>query len=388
MRGEHEQAGVGERPHEAAGHRRLVVGVVVAAVLAAGTGTALLAVTAQDGGDSVHPIAPVMRAPHTGPNSAVTLPAPAPAPALPAGSGGYRLTGALPADVPGPTAVYRPDAGPDREDVARLASALGLTGPVVDDGGSWRVGTLDGTGPALLVSADGPGTWSYARNGQAAPGQRTVVPPAKPKVPPPAKDGGATTYRATPVAPGTVVLPSGDRDPVSEQRARAVAAPVLDALGLRGAEIDASRTAGASRTVTANPVVGGLPTSGWETAFSVAQDARLVSAHGHLARFTAGERKAVVSARRAFEELPARRMMHPGGSGCRSGAMTDAGAASSVCTAAPGVGGVTVDVSGARFGLSPDFAAGGGPALVPSWLFTAAPEGSSTSYVLAQPAVA
>lgn len=346
MNGEHAQENVDERPGGRADRRRqLIIGAAVAAVLAAGTGGACLTVTAKGGGNTVHPIAPIARTPYSGPGSAVTLPAPA----LPADSGSYRLTGALPDDVPGPTPVYRPAAGgPDRTAVGRLASALGLTGAVVDDGGSWRVGPRDGTGPALLVAKDAPGVWSYARNGQGAPGSRTAVP---------------------------------------EQRARAAAAPVLGVLGQSDAEVDASRTAGTSRTVTANPVVGGLPTSGWETAVTVAQDGAVSSAHGHLAQFAAGERRSVVGARQAFEELPARHMMHPGGTGCRSGGMTDAGVASTACATAPATRGVPVDVSGARFGLSPQFLAGGGQALVPSWLFTATPEGSPTPYVLAQPAV-
>ncbi|WP_052397850.1 hypothetical protein [Streptomyces sp. NRRL F-5123] len=378
MNGEHGHEGVDERPGGGThGRRRLLIAVAVAAVLAAGTGGAYLTVTAKGGGDTVHPVAPIMRTPYTGPGPAVTLPAPV----LPSDSGSYRLTGALPDDVPGPTPLYRPAAaGPDRAAVTRLASALGLAGPVVDGGGFWRVGAPDGTGPALLVGKDAPGVWSYARNGQVGPGQRTAAPPAR-------NDDGS--YRATAVAPGTVVVSPADGGPVGEQQARAAAAPVLGVLGLSGAEVDASRTAGTSRTVTADPVVDGLPTSGWETSVAVAQDGVISNAHGHLAQLAAGERKSVVGARRAFEELPKRRMMHPGDMGCRSAAVADAGASATApptkpCAAPPTA---PVDVSGARFGLSPQFLPGGGQALVPSWLFTATPEGSHTSYVVAQPAV-
>ncbi|MFI0721060.1 hypothetical protein [Streptomyces sp. NPDC021224] len=377
MKDEDERAGVDDRPSDRADRRRrLMIGAAVAAALAFVTGTAFLGIVGDPEGGT-HPVT----AKHLEPTVARSG-----AP-LPADSGSYRLTGALPDDVPGPTPLYRPAAaGPDRAAVTRLASALGLTGPVVDDGGFWRVGAPDGTGPALLVSREASGTWSYARNGQGVPGQRTIAPPAQPKVPPPAKDGGPDTYRATPVGPGGVV-PADGGEPVGEQRARAVAAPVLGVLGLSGAEVDAARTAGTSRTVTVNPVVGGLPTSGWETSVVVTGDGVIGSAHGHLAQLTAGERKSVVGARRAFEELPGRQLMHPGGTGCRGGAMTDAGVTSTVCATAPGTRGVPVDVSEARFGLSPQFLPGGGQALVPSWLFTAEPEGSATPYVLPQSAL-
>ncbi|MFI0899455.1 hypothetical protein [Streptomyces sp. NPDC020983] len=387
MSGEHEHAEVaGRAAGRAAGRgdgmRRLVIGAAVAAVLAAGAGAARLAVSAVGGGP-VHPVAPVEHTPYARSDPGVTFPAPA----LPARSGPYRLTGTLPDDVPGPTPLYRPAAaGPDRAAVVRLATALGLTGPAVEDHGSWWVGARDGTGPALMVAADAPGTWSYARNGQSLPGPGTIAPPAKPKVPPPARDGSGS-YRATPVAPGTVIIPSDRHEPVGERQAKAAAAPVLDALGLSGAEVDASRTAGASRTVTADPVVGGLPTSGWETGFSVAMDGHLVSAHGHLARLVAGGPQQVTGARRAFDELPEPQAVHPGGSACRSEPVTDAGAAGTACPATPGAPGVPVDVSGARFGLSPQFLPGGGQALVPSWLFTATAEGSHTPYVIARPAL-
>ncbi|MFI0942254.1 hypothetical protein [Streptomyces sp. NPDC021020] len=346
MSGEHEHAGLDEWPGDRTDRRRrLMIGAAVAAVVAGIAGTAFLGIAGGGEGGGVHPVAPIMPSHYAGPKHNLVLPAPA----LPSGSGSYQLTGALPDDVPGPTPLYRPAAGgPDRTAVTRLASALGLTGPVADDGTSWRVGPRDGTGPALLVAKDAPGVWSYARNGQGAPASRTVVP---------------------------------------ERQAWAVAAPVLDALGQSDAEVGASRTAGTSRTVTADPVVGGLPTRGWETAVTVTQDGVVGSAHGHLAQLVAGERKSVVGAERAFEELPARQPMHPGGTGCRSGGMTDAGVASTACATAPATRGVPVDVSGARFGLSPQFLAGGGQALVPSWLFTATPEGSPTSYVLAQPAM-
>jgi hypothetical protein len=62
--------------------------------------------------------------------------------------------------------VYDPTVGLSAEQVAALASALGVAGEPVraDDGptGSWRVGPDDGSAPSLWVSGDGQQWWNYS----------------------------------------------------------------------------------------------------------------------------------------------------------------------------------------------------------------------------------
>lgn len=344
--------------------RRLVVAVVVAAVLAAGGGT-YLAVSAPYKGDSgvagQYPECPSAGAkcallatlparpgapapPGTGYGTATAAPAdPAPAP-----PGTYRLTGPLPVNGPGSAASYRPAGAVDGAAVVRLARTLGLKGPVQRDADGWRVGARDGSAPGLLVSTDASATWSYASNEGALPDARDT--------------------------------------PVSEPRALAVAAPVLDTLGLTGtARVDASALAGTARTVRADPLVGGLPTHGWDTGVSVAADGRITSAHGRLASLVKGEAGAVVSATRAFAELPGPHLMHPGALACASGdAAVDTAEPRAVPCAAPHS--VSVDITSAEFGLTLTLKSASA-ALTPAWLFTARPHGGGSPYVIPQPAL-
>ncbi|WUH93928.1 hypothetical protein OG900_29955 [Streptomyces sp. NBC_00433] len=396
-----------QRPRDGAPRRRrTTVALVAAAVLAAAGGGAYWAVAAGGGGKSTTA--------HAGP--VTTLPGKADGgPGRVAGTGtggGYRLAGTLPSDTPGPSPLYRPEGGADRAAVERLAALLGLTGPVVADHGSWRVGAADGTGPALLAGQDAPGSWSYARNGQAAPGARTVVPPALPQVPPPAAASPAAPDAAgsATAAPPAASAPASGTDaaspPVSEQRARASVAPVLDGLGLSGARVDVSRTAGSIRTVAADPVVGGLPTHGWDTTLDVDPNGRIVSGQGRLSALAKGDSFPVISADQAFRSLSSRVMQPqgrmscqvpmPDGKGQAQPARPGGNAASptlpgqdktlprSLPCVAPRVS--PTDIIGAEFGLAPQFVPGG-QALVPAWLFTARPEGSEATSVIAQQAV-
>jgi hypothetical protein len=62
--------------------------------------------------------------------------------------------------------TYPADATPDRAAVETIAAALGVNGDLValpaDQGGGWRIGPDDGTGPALNVSASGMLDWWYS----------------------------------------------------------------------------------------------------------------------------------------------------------------------------------------------------------------------------------
>jgi hypothetical protein len=386
--------------------RRLTVAAVAAAVLVAAGGGAYWAVSSDGGGGRT-------------PTAHATLPSKDPSAgtgrsAADAG-GDYRLTGTLPVDGPKSAALYRPDGGADRAAVGRLAVLLGVVGPVVEDHGSWLVGSADGTGPALLASKDAPGTWSYAHNGQVAPGARTVVPPALPQIPPPSGSGqadpGTTSHDAVGMAPdsggsgasgdsGT----DGGAPPVSEQRAKAAAAPVLDGIGLAGARVDASRTVTSTRTVTADPVVGGLPTHGWDTTLEIDPNGRVIGGHGRLSALAKGDTYPVIGAAEAFKELSSARVMQPDhrmscqvpmpdGGTAQNGAGSAASPTSpgqdktlphSLPCVAPRV--LPIDITGAEFGLASEFVPGG-QALVPAWLFDAVPEGATAGSVIARQAV-
>ena len=80
----------------------------------------------------------------------------------------YEVRGTLPA-LDGDAQAWSYPAGGaavTTADVARLARALGLDGPVTpvptDEGGGFRVGPNDGSGPTLNVSADAVGSWWYS----------------------------------------------------------------------------------------------------------------------------------------------------------------------------------------------------------------------------------
>lgn len=348
---------------------QLTVALVAGAVLAAGGGGAYWAASAADNspGANAGPLPLVL-------DVATTPGAP------------VKVTGTLP-DGPASAPVYRPDGRVSQERVAALAAALRVPGTLKSAKGQWTA-TADGRGPrpTLQVSQSAPDGWAYAQNGAGG----SCKPPA----------GGSAGDQLC-FAPNAARGP--DDAPVSEARARQLAAPVLTALGLNGAEVDASKTAGAIRTVTADPVVGGLPTHGWRTMIQIGPDGTVLSGTGRLVPLAKGDTYPVVSAQQAVKELhPAGTsqqrcggMMHPG---ARSGtaAETDAGTTGSAPerASAPCLAPTTpVTVTGARFGLSLQFVSGQ-QELVPSWLFritrpvTTAPEGvAPLTQVLAQPAV-
>ncbi|HEY3481942.1 MAG TPA: hypothetical protein VGL02_23850, partial [Streptomyces sp.] len=300
-----------ERP---ARRSRLTIVAVAVAVLLAGGGSAIWAASGNGGhsggSPSAHP------APLRLDDGAAPVEGSGGGPDGTIGGPAYKLTGTLPVG-PKTASVYRPGGPVDAAAVTRLASLLGVRGPVVSDHDSWRVGgTADGSGPELLVSKAGPGTWSYTHYGpntsvreDSAPGTsssggRASGSSASGST---ASDGGSTS---TTTAGGTSTVTSSDTPPVSVERAEAAAAPVLAGLGLSGAHLDATRTAGAIRTVSADPVVGGLPTHGWATSLQIGSDGTIALGYGRLSTLAKGDTYPVVSAAQAFKDLNAH-VMHP-----------------------------------------------------------------------------
>ncbi len=308
-----------------------------------------------------------------------------------------KVTGSLP-DGPSSAPVFTPTGQVTRDQVAKLAAALRVSGTVVSQTGLWKVAPSGGgRGPTLQVSKDAPDSWAFARDGAG-----TACRPAAGSV-----SGAQVCYGAGGPAGGDGT--SGG-PAVPEATAKRLAAPVLAALGITDATVDASRTVGSVRTVTADPVVGGLPTHGWQTIVQVGPDGVLANGTGRMVPLTRGASYPVVSAQRALDELrkpgnavapPPRPcgVMHPG---ARNGsdARTDAGTTGGVLPSAGPVRGnapcvaatPSLEVTGARFGLSTQFVQGR-QELVPSWLFSteqpsAGASGPATSAMtLAQPAV-
>ncbi|MFJ7774401.1 hypothetical protein [Streptomyces yangpuensis] len=377
-----------EEPGTSSGTRRRpawVVGSIAAAVLLAGGGTAYWASAAQgDGaarrtGDSAAS-APRDAADPSGPGIAPGEPDPSGAGVV------YRADVKLP-EAPATAPAYSVSGEVAEADVARLAAALGITGAPRLEGDVWLAGeAADGSGPRLTVARTAPGTWNFNRfqaggdgagNGagdDCVRGKDTCGPATLPR------DAGGT---------------GGSGKPVSEEVAKAAAAPVLKALGQDGARLDARLTQGAVRVVTADPVVGGLPTQGWSTKVSVGADGSVVGGNGELKAPVRAADQRVVGAVEALARLNARSNGSEGGtgpSGCASAvppaADTATGSAETVpCNPEPRPMKPprTETVKGAVLGLAPG-TVDGARGLVPAWLFEVAGREGAPGHTVAEPA--
>ncbi|MEU9606762.1 hypothetical protein [Streptomyces sp. NPDC048057] len=291
----------------------------------------------------------------------------------------------------GPTeaAAYRVRTAPTLQDVTALARALGLTDAPRKAADSWLVGAEENA--PLRVELTAPGQWTYSAAG--------------------VRKGSDDCGKGLTCA-GSVAPPQGlTIDPVGEKRAEAAAAPLLKAVGQQDAAVDAGETLGASRTVVADPLVGGVPTYGWSTRVEVGADGGVTSASGWLSRPAKGERYPLLTAAAALEQANERNGVAPvPKDGRKCGPQTqgppDAGNPCdvSVCaTSMPlaGKGGRAgcppaqfappqrLAVQDAVLGLSAVRQPGGAD-LVPTWLFDVAPEGarkpvSTLPYVAVQP---
>ncbi|MEU0245081.1 hypothetical protein ABZ192_12245 [Streptomyces sp. NPDC006235] len=274
----------------------------------------------------------------------------------------YRVDGPLP-DGPGEAPVYRARGQVTKEDVARLAEALGVEGTPVAQGEAWKVGAgQDGSGPSLQVNRRAPGAWTFNRY---APGT----------------DACKGTDACT--------APRSGGSPVSEAEAEKAAAPVLKALGQDDAKLDMSQVMGAQRVVNAAPEVGGLPTHGWTTAVTVGSDGEVVGGSGQLKTPVKGDTYPVVGAGEALKLMEKRptgdhRM---GIGGCASPVpLKDRleQPCGSSASGAPEQDAVTV--RNAVFGLASHFV-DGRQALVPSWLFEVTAPGAKDPFTVTYPAV-
>ncbi|MFF0887944.1 hypothetical protein [Streptomyces sp. NPDC003456] len=274
----------------------------------------------------------------------------------------YRVDGTLP-EGPREAPVYRARGEVSKEDVARLAKALGVEGTPVAQGEAWKVGGQDGSGPALQVNRQAPGAWTFSRY---TPGTDNCK--------------GVDTCKSPQAA--------GD-EPVGEAEAERAAAPVLKAVGQDGATLDASQVMGAQRVVNAEPRVGGLPTHGWTTGITVGADGEVVGGSGRLRTPVQGDTYPVVGAERALELMQGqpRGDQRTGIGGCAGPVPLEDGTEEPCPT--PSDGGPakdTVMVEGAVFGLAAHHV-DGRQALVPSWLFEVRAPGARDPFTVTYPAV-
>ncbi|MFV0136445.1 hypothetical protein ACLGIH_25105 [Streptomyces sp. HMX87] len=353
------------------GRRRpaLAAASVAAAVLLAGGGGAYLATTASggtggsgggtssgaSGDDTPPPLALDGYAAPAGPDGAGVAPGePNPYGVV------YKADGPLP-DGPGEAAVYRTKGEVTKEEVARLAKALGVEGAPVERGRTWTVGAVkDGSGPVLRVNVQAPGTWTFHR---AVPGTDDC------------KKGPSCA------------VPPANAEPVSEAAAKKAAAPVLKAVGQDTAKLDATQVMGAQRVVNAQPVVGGLPTQGWTTGVTVGARGEVAGGSGQLKVPSKGDTYPVLDAERTLALMNAApgAGSRAGVGGCASPVPLDDEGPAELC--APGKPEKeTLTVERAVFGLAAH-PVQGRQTLVPSWLFEVRSPGAQETLTVTYPAV-
>ncbi|MFG2793101.1 hypothetical protein [Streptomyces sp. NPDC048419] len=276
----------------------------------------------------------------------------------------YKVDGSLPGG-PGSAPVYRAGGEVGKEEVARLAKALGLDGTPVVRGQSWQIGPAkDGSGPSLVVDKQAPGTWTFRRY---AAGTDDC--------------NGIATCTKDPANP------AGKR--VSPADAERAAAPVLKAIGQDDAKVDASQVMGAQRVVNANPKVGGLPTYGWTTGLTVSAQGEVVGGTGQLKAPEKSDTYPVLGARKTLELMnSAPTTDHRMGiGGCASPVplkdRLEQPCGRSTAGTAPKE---TVTIESAVFGLAAR-AVDGRQALVPSWLFQVKGAGAQNGFTVTYPAV-
>lgn len=325
-----------ERHRQRRGQRRTVIAVAAAVLVAGGGGAYWASAAGDDSGSPGNGEPPRLaldgyQQPGSGGQDGKSQPGGKPgiAPGEPTNAQQYRAaSGALPTDGRDKASVYRPDTGVSRAEVARLAKALGVSGTPQQEKDRWTVGsTKGGSGPALTVNTKASaGNWTYSPAG-------SDTSPAK-------------------------------GNPVSTGTAQDATRPALKALGMSDAKTQADRTAGGNRIVTAAPRIGGLPTQGWDSTFTVGSDGELTRAQGRLAKTTEGASYPLLSAKETLKQLNARNPQAAQHSGQPD----------------------PVQVTGAELGLAAHQSKGK-PVLVPSWLYTVDRSGGDSSEPVDHPAV-
>lgn len=279
--------------------RRIIVllAALLPAVLLAG------AVVAARSGSSSHRPARLPVAASAGATALATADnalAPASARLYPYGGIVYDAGPDLPS-LDGSGRAYRLAADSVGEDsIRRLAAALGLSGdPVAQDGGGLLV--QDGE-RVLNVYPQAGGSWSYSPSSTSAgvisSGVATAT--ASPACP-------ANADCGVPVPPDTIVEPPPPERPAdlpSQDEARAQA---LDVLGSAGIDVDGADVhvddGFTQWSVRVDPVVDGVPTSGFTSYVAVGPHGDIEFANGYLARPVAADEYPIIGTKDAIDRL-------------------------------------------------------------------------------------
>lgn len=415
-----------ERPRER--RRHLTVLSVAAAVLLAGGGGAYWASNASDdsapaardgSSESPEPLAldgiGREEAGDGGSRSGI-----APGEPAPGGKTTYRADGKLPGG-PDSASVFRHGGSVSKSEVAAVAKALGVPGTPKQENGRWTISNDKKGGPQLSVGDKrAAGMWSFTRQsdlthmscgspnakgdkggkGGKVPDRTECSGTDKQGAPDGADRGSSSTTSATSSSTTSASATADDAEPVSEDKAKEAVRPALEALGLKGAELDASSTHGKVRVVDAEPQVDGLPTHDWGGTFTVGPDGEVTRAHGRLGDLTKGDEYPVLSAGETLKELNKHGGPSPLKVRCaappekpKSGTVKPKDAPDAVerggdssedspCAGTP----KTLSVTKAKFGLATKFS-DGKPVLVPSWIYEVQRPGSSDTYPVSYPAV-
>ncbi|MFG3255956.1 hypothetical protein [Streptomyces sp. NPDC048172] len=397
-----------ERPGPQRRRRQLAVVSVAAAVLLAGGGGAYWASVASDGGDDTSagdaPTPPRLTLDGQAANAQGAARSdkggPGIAPGEPMGPRALKAEADLP-DGPDTAAVHRTDRRASEAQIEELAKALKLDGKPSKQDDHWEVrdeGKSRPGDPMLGVNLGDEGPeWSYMSQG-AATGRCAMPAPGQEQL----RGGGK---KPKPGA-GPQCLPGpgiGKGEPASEDKAKDAVRPVLKALDLEDAELDAKPTVGSARTVTAEPKIDGKATHGWESTFLVAKDGRIVHAMGDWGDSDKGDEYPVMSASQTLNELNKARQKGGGFTvQCATPHMGDPSRPQDAialkrdfvpgpsCPAGgPGVPGKQKGpekVVGATFGYAMQ-SSDGKPVLVPSWIYDVRQSSGKGTYPLAYPAV-
>ena len=266
----------------------------------------------------------------------------------------YEVRGTLPALDGDAQAWSYPagDASVTAPGVGKLARALGVDGPVAlvpaDEGGGFRVGPNDGSGPMLNVSADALGSWWYSA--LMAPTAVSCV----------GSVGIAEGGSGVPVAPTTIALgdcgaPTPPDGVPSVDEAKAAAAQLAKAIGatVDAADIEVSGD-GYGRYAAMYERLGGIRSP---LAMSASWGAKgmLQYANGNLAKPVKADRYPRIGTQAALDALKA------GDTGWFDGPVPlAAGAAVDIVDAGRATAG-PANASGASGGAAGGAAIGGAP---------------------------
>lgn len=162
-------------------------------------------------------------------------------------------------DGPARSWRYPADGRVTLEQVQRLAGALGLTGTAVevpaDEGGGWRVGPPDGSGPSLTVTASAIGDWWFSGDPATGVARCAIAAPDEPTADDDAS-GEGTGEGTSEVVCEEPTPPEGVPD---EATALAEGRRILEAAGVDLDTAELSVTGDEwGRTVVATTRIGGM----------------------------------------------------------------------------------------------------------------------------------